>query len=598
MNDVVRPSSALAALVAAFVLAEIGYCDTVDFSINAPQVIFSSSQRKSAGGSLWPDGNIGVVSDGNGLYDFYSANGPSPVKTTGTLTNPGGSKKSVSIKNVPKAFDYVAGGPVYQDPYSGARIMVYHAELQNKSFKNYYSELGLAISTDGQTFKDLGIIIKPNVPSGQTDVGGGSFAIVNGYFNVYYRDFLADGSRSEVAVARAPIADLLQNSLMGRSTAFTKYYNGGWSQPGIGGIGSALEVGNPFNSWSAASYNTYLNQVVLVSSQWTNDGGDLYMATSSDGVNFSPRQALAADPGEQFYPSIVGTGADPSQSGQSFYVYYTDSKKGGFNRPTDALLLRRQVTVNSPSGGPASGSSVLSAGWTPVAGYRDEFQTGAPAQGWKYAWDPKGKLGNSAAYVSLVWSSAAQTYNTTGGATDAPAGKKTHTDDYLNLGAIGGCPGQSKYTPIIGYTIQADDGEGYYRLADSSIQKTNGTIISKEDGLQVYVYVNNTLIGSAQSVSANGASANFDRTLGALHVGDTVWVMVDPLKNQIDDTFVNFDFSLQRLVYGMQSLAVNGFANFSAGAQLMASNSVPEPASVALLFIAIAAGCMPRRRRR
>ena len=51
-------------------------------------------------------------------------------------------------------------------------------------------------------------------------------------------------------------------------------------------------------------------------------------------------------PGEQFYPSLVGTGANPQITGQSFYVYYTDSKKGAWNRWGDAQIARRAITIN------------------------------------------------------------------------------------------------------------------------------------------------------------------------------------------------------------------------------------------------------------
>ena len=69
---------------------------------------------------------------------------PKPIVTTGTLTNPGGSKKSVSITGVPKkAFNYLAGGPVFEDPYSGARLMVYHAEVHGKSTRTSTASWGL-----------------------------------------------------------------------------------------------------------------------------------------------------------------------------------------------------------------------------------------------------------------------------------------------------------------------------------------------------------------------------------------------------------------------------------------------------------------------
>jgi len=102
--------------------------------------------------------------------------------------------------------------------------------------------------------------------------------------------FLADGTIANVAVARAPMAQLMNNALVGQSTAFTKYYNGGWTQPGIGWESIFLRNRKSTDSWLGVSYNDYLGQLVMVSSQWSADGGDLYMATSPDGVNWAPRQ--------------------------------------------------------------------------------------------------------------------------------------------------------------------------------------------------------------------------------------------------------------------------------------------------------------------
>jgi hypothetical protein len=570
----------------------LAFCGSIraqSFSIGASETIYTKSQR-SSGGSSWPDGSFGVVSNGNGTYDFYAANSSKTTLTTGTLTDPAASKTSVSITGVPKgSFSYLAGGPIFEDPYSGARLMIYHAEKGGKG-KSFYSMLGMAISTDpeGRYFRDLGVIVRPNVPSGQAELGGGSFAVVDGYMNVYYRDTLTDGSTAEVAVARAPMAQLISNALAGQSTAFNKYYNGAWNEPGIGGKASYLETTNAANSWLSVSYNNYLKQYMMVSSQWSGDGGDLYFATSANGLNWSARQPLAVDPGEQFYPTIVGTGGDPTHSDKSFYVYYTDSNRGAWGRWKDAQLRRREITVNSPAGSTGHGDSLgYTASWTTSADYQSEFQSGGPGAGWTYAWDPKGKLGKSTAYAPLTWSNTANAYTTTGGLINTP-NPKAHHDDYLSLTSVGGHPGQSKYMPIVGYTIQQDDGDGFYRLADTSIELVNTSPQLPDDGLRILVYLNDTLIGSPQIVLPNGVATNFDRTLGTLHVGDTVWVMIDPRKNNSFDAFTNFDFSLQKLVFSAQN------AVFST--QLVPANAVPEPAAASLLLISITAVLMRRSR--
>ncbi|HEY4234854.1 MAG TPA: hypothetical protein VGM76_15585 [Lacipirellulaceae bacterium] len=568
----------------------------LDFSVGAKQVIYTKSQRSKKGLASWPDGSLGVVANGNGTYDFYGANSTKPTWTTGTLTDPAQSKKTINITGLPKkTFSYVSGGPIYRDSSSGERLLIYHAEKSGKTASSFHSMLGLAVATDpsSTSFRDLGTIIEPNLQSGATEVGGGSFAVINGYLNVYYRDAFASGGTSELAVARASLSDLLNNSWKGVATSFTKYFNGSWSQPGRGGLASALEVGNPNDGWSAVSYNDYLNQTVMVTSQHEAGGGDLYMSTSSDGINWAPRQAIALDAGEQFYPSIVGTGADPQHSGQSFYVYYTDSQKGGFKRWKDAQLDRRLITLN-PFTPPIVPAPVVTAppttipppqptltDWATISDYRTDFQGGGPAAGWKYDWDPTGKLGNSSVFAPLRWSNSAQAYNTTGGVTTA-YNQKSHNDDYLSLTAGGGHPGRPKYLAIVGYTVQADDGAGSYQIGNSSITKDDAVASSGEDGIQVLIYVNNKQLGS-QQVLTNGQLATFNYTLGQLNVGDTVWVMVDPLKNQNYDAFTNFDFAIQKLVPAaqlVQAAAIHSSLSLSAA-------GVPEPGSATLLAMGL-----------
>ena len=393
------------------------------FEVGAKETVYSASKRKSKAAS-WPDGNFGVLSNGDGTYDFYAANSSKIKVSSGPLTDPANKKIGTGkIWNIPKkTYSYVAGGPVYEDPASGARLMVYHAE---KHFgKRYSTDLGLAVSFDpkGLDFFDLGPIITPNIPVGQnpysSDLGGGTFAIKDGMFNVYFRDYLAnpaDGFSAELAVARAPLADVISNSIAGQSTAFTKYYNGGFTEPGIGGRWSPLEVGNPANWWASVSYNDYLDQMVLVSSQWQSGGTgpDLYLATSADGVNWSARQPLVLDGGEQMYPTIIGTGPDPQKSGQSFYVYYTDGSRWGKAqlaalrdvRPLDPACPASAARPRSRPGtwsrsGPRTDSDGL--------GFHQRLQRRLPERrsraGWQYAWNSNGGLGSSAIFSPLQWS--------------------------------------------------------------------------------------------------------------------------------------------------------------------------------------------------
>jgi PEP-CTERM motif len=99
------------------------------------------------------------------------------------------------------------------------------------------------------------------------------------------------------------------------------------------------------------------------------------------------------------------------------------------------------------------------------------------------------------------------------------------------------------------------------------------------------VYLNDDLVGSESSVSTDGSVASFDRDLGQLNVGDTIWVVIDPLKTQYYDAFNNFDFSLEKLVPVADGLAA------------LSVTTVPEPSSVVVLLAAFGCGWLGWRRR-
>ena len=205
-----------------------------------------------------------------------------------------------------------------------------------------------------------------------------------------------------------------------------------------------------------------------------------------------------------------------------------------------------------------------------VAGFRNDFKTGGPAAGWKYQWSASGKLGDASKYANLTWSSTVGAYNTTGGATTVWNGK-AHNDDYLMLGLDSGHPGRAGYYTIAGYTIQAEDGAGTYRLNSGLISKADGVKTGDEDGLELLVYVNNIRMGGIESVLTDGSWKGFYRDLGQLAVGDTIYVMIGSAKNLNYDMFANFNFNIEKLTAITPAAAA---ASFAIGA-------VPEPSSSA-----------------
>jgi hypothetical protein len=325
------------------------------FQIGELEQIYSFRQRRNRMGQFAPDGSIGVVETRRGKFDFYVPNGPSMVRLSGTPTKPGRSRRKVRIEGLPGIFNHVAGGPVFEDPLTKTRFMIYHAEIHRFSPQDFYSVLGLAVAIDrkGLKFRDLGIIIRPNRSLDEMhdpiDIGGGTFVISDEYLLVYFRDYLEAGGSAELAVARISFVELLADAQLGLTPQFQKYFEGDWLEPGIGGRASPLEIGNPANAWCAVSYNHVLDRFVLAISQWTPELSDLYLATSVDGLNWTSRQPIDLSPREQFYPSIIGMEPIPWVSGTSFFIYYTDSELGGWNRWQDARFVRRRIDLMPPT---------------------------------------------------------------------------------------------------------------------------------------------------------------------------------------------------------------------------------------------------------
>jgi hypothetical protein len=185
---------------------------------------------------------------------------------------------------------------------------------------------------------------------------GGQFAVNDGYLYVYFKDNNNNNSNfwdmSELAVARASIASITTSVNNNTTPVFNKYYNGKWEENGLGGKSSPLEKGNPSTAWIDVSYNTHLDKFVMVVAQYEFNSdysiktADLYLITSGDGVNWSSRVSVSKEAGELFYPSIIGTGDDPKITGQEFYLYYTHSMTGAWNRWNDLEFVRRKITLS------------------------------------------------------------------------------------------------------------------------------------------------------------------------------------------------------------------------------------------------------------
>lgn len=349
MQSLTTPVTALL-LVAAHAFA----ADDPDFRVAEREVVATRSQRDALGLSWFPDGNVGMAQGDANLW-LYAANGSNPVRVGGTRGQPLRTVQRVTIHSKNKSVRYLAGGPLYRDPDSGRLFLFYHAEIHRRSDRDFYSVLGLAIQsdTDGLAFADLGPIYTANIPreSAQASVElcGAPYVVREGYFYMYARDVMqgVPPTRVNLSVARAKVADVVAAGLAGQNVIWKKFHEGSFAEPALGGRSTALEKGNPDVRWMDVSYNNVLRQyIMIVAANTAPRQVAMFVAWSDDGITWSDRRKFADDHGECFYPSILGFGEDQRQTGAEFYVYYTSSATGSFERWNDAVIARRKVTVS------------------------------------------------------------------------------------------------------------------------------------------------------------------------------------------------------------------------------------------------------------
>jgi hypothetical protein len=189
--------------------------------------------------------------------------------------------------------------------------------------------------------------------------------------------------------------------------------------------------------------------------------------------------------------------------------------------------------------------------------------TETPAAGWDYMWNPTGVIGVASAYQSLVPNTNAAMPGAAGGgpspmftnlgnvafnnSTAEPTGqgnfvfgrvaKTAFHPGKWGDGSLGDIRG------IIAYTIQSGEA-GTVSIANSSFAKLTTATSSGANGVDLDIYVNDTLIGA---LSKNGfqslTAADFDGSLGDLSVGDTVYVTIGNNGNDAFDASV-IDFQL------------------------------------------------------
>lgn len=245
--------------------------------------------------------------------------------------------------------------------------------------------IGALVSHDnGATWTDLGIVLA--APAGDYDCAGGTlsmtfaggvgdFSVIldsaKQYFYFLYSAYSGDISQQGVAVARMPYAS--RDNPAGQ---VWKWYQGAWSQPGVGGLNTPIfqAVASWSSQWPDAywgpsiHWNTHLQQYVILMNHanggfWSQEG--IYVTFNRDVSNpngwSTPREIVV---GGDWYPQVLGRGGnfkgtDKLASGLASYVQGGISSQDiAFLKPGEALLSRYYSrSVSDPGKPSATGDS-------------------------------------------------------------------------------------------------------------------------------------------------------------------------------------------------------------------------------------------------
>lgn len=223
---------------------------------------------------------------------------------------------------------YYAGGPVYKDPVSGITLIFAHTEEGYWSAAplpapRHSASIRLKVSLDnGDSIYDAGPIIRGTTSSTPSLAEEFADQIKNislcvrrdDYLYIYYyTEKLNPNDRDNrltygfLCVARAPYNEVIQAAANKQVSTWSKYYNGSFGQPGLGGSATNLVTSYDLSLFkSVGFYSTELDETVILFTKATRDldtnlplfpfdiffeNGqiiyDTYAIYSKDGFNFS-----------------------------------------------------------------------------------------------------------------------------------------------------------------------------------------------------------------------------------------------------------------------------------------------------------------------
>lgn len=324
-------------------------------AFSAPTLMYTTSQGRdiSGDGSVsWIDSKVGVVPGSNNTWNFYAIAYQKMVKSSGTATAIASNGSTTCTMSNTNNLHFYYGGPAYQDPVTGRDIVFIHEEKwQNNNNTLFYGTVGIAINDapNSTSFNRLGTIIQANIPKNGTYTHANQFGINvhNGYIYVYHADRNPDTTYIGCAISRCLLSDFVNSCVNGNVPQFFKYYNGSWTQSGIGGLATGLDSSTFGNAGPEVKYISEIQKFVkiqLVATTGTETRAILYI--SDNGLEWYPiSKYIENETGEIFYPTIFGAGSDPRVIGRTFHVVYSKSVLGSFDRWQDLQVKYVTVTL-------------------------------------------------------------------------------------------------------------------------------------------------------------------------------------------------------------------------------------------------------------
>lgn len=279
------------------------------------------------------DSNSPALSEGGELIVFNSAG--SPARATGPALDALEDAGAVTLLSPHRAGDWWIEA-VWRDPGSSELYGWYHQEPDDLECLTA-PLAGAAVSLDnGTTWTDLGAVLESGYPidcaydNGYFVGGHGDFDVVLDseglYFYFLYSNYSGPVAEQGISVARSAMAD------RGRPGTVMKYFDGSWSEPGVGGRANVLfptpsgwegpqveAFWGPSVHWNQdlGVYIALLNHTH--GENWEQEG--VYLSFSEDLLQWTEPQKVVDT--HHWYPQVLGpspAGA-AGQAGASLRLY-------------------------------------------------------------------------------------------------------------------------------------------------------------------------------------------------------------------------------------------------------------------------------------